>query len=253
MAKLLANSTSIYVPTANSDIASPVDGQMYYNTTNKALNVYSSTAGEWGRVTFAALGSFENPATSGLQLYNESMPSGQYWISVAGYDPYYMYVDNSRNGGGWVMTASARTAYCQEHSNNNAVRFSNNTGPTPSTTTAMKVSDAWMNAYRSQSPYSGTTAYWLEATGFGKNMFVSSAATVDTVSSASDQNARTIVSTTFEGSLSDRGPNTGTRGFGDHHTSGGTYFAYQRHPEQGNNCGFKSDSLGSSDGNLWIK
>ena len=84
-------------------------------------------------------------------------------------------------------------------------------------------------------------------------MFVDSNATVDLISSASNQNARTRVSTSYEGSISDRGPNSGTRGFGDHHTSGGTYFAYGRHPEQGNNCGFRSDSNGASNGYLWVK
>jgi hypothetical protein len=244
----------IQLPVGSSDPTSRiVNGSCYYNPTAKTFNIYNANESEWGRVTFAELGSFQNPATSGIELMSAGLPTGQYWISVEGYVPYLMYVNNDDHGGGWVMTASARTAYCQEHSNNNAVRFVNDTGPTPSTTTAMKVSDAWMNAYRAASPYGGSTAYWLQATGFGKNMFVSSAATVDTVSSASNQNDRTRVSTTFEGSLSDRGPNEGTRGFGDHHTSGGTYFAYQRHPEQGSNCGFKSDALGESNGNLWIK
>jgi hypothetical protein len=84
------------------------------------------------------------------------------------------------------------------------------------------------------------------------NNFIDSNATVDLVSSADQQNARTRVATTFQGSLSDRAPNSGTRGFGDHHT-GAPYFAYQRHPEQGTNSGFRNDSYGGSDGNLWIK
>ena len=63
---------------------------------------------------------------------------------------------------------------------------------------------------------------------------------------------RTRVSTSYEGTISDQGPNTGTRGFGDHHTNS-TYFAWGRHPEQNNNCGFRQDSLGSSNGYLWLK
>ena len=35
--------------------------------------------------------------------------------------------------------------------------------------------------------------------------------------------------------------------------SGGTYFAYGRHPESGGNCGFRSDSNGASNGYLWVK
>jgi hypothetical protein len=115
------------------------------------------------------------------------------------------------------------------------------------------MADAWMNALRSGSTYTGTTSYWLEALGFNKSMFVSSAATVDLVSSASNQDARTNVTLTYEGGISNRDPNTGTRGFGDHHTSGGTFFAWGRHPEDGNNCGFREDSLGASNGYLWIK
>ena len=233
-------------------------GSIAYSSDDGGQLYYKSTRG-WESFT-APLGTSSNPATSGLQLYNAGYPSGYYYISVSGYSDYYMYVDNSRNGGGWVMAVRATVADNQAHCNNSAVNFDGTNGPTLGQTSTRKVSDAWMNAYRSQSPYTGSTAYWLETTGGFtssagtiRNMFVDSNATVDTVSSASDQNERTRVSTTFEGTISDRAPNTGTRGFGDHHTSGGTYFAYQRHPEQGSNSGFRNDALGGSDGYLWIK
>lgn len=249
-----AFSTSALTSTYSSAQA----GAIAYSSDDGGQLYYKSTRG-WESFT-APLGTSSNPATSGLQLYNAGYPSGYYYISVSGYSDYYMYVDNSRNGGGWVMAVRATVADNQAHSNNNAVNFDGTNGPTLGQTSTRKVSDAWMNAYRSQSPYTGSTAYWLETTGGFtesagtiRNMFVSSNATVDTVSSAEVQNARTIVSTTFEGTLDDRAPNTGTRGFGDHHTSGGTYFAYQRHPEQGNNSGFRNDALGGSDGYLWIK
>jgi hypothetical protein len=65
---------------------------------------------------------------------------------------------------------------------------------------------------------------------------------------------------TFEGSFSQRSPNTGTRGFGDHHTSHGVYFAWGRHPEQGKNCGFCTDNVWChpdpairTNGYLWVK
>jgi len=228
----------------------------YVSDDGGALYFRNSTG--WGPVN--QIGTAGNPATSGLQLYNAGYPSGYYYISVSGYGAYRMYVDNSRNGGGWVMAVRATVADNQAHSNNSAVNFDGTNGPTLGQTSTRKVSDAWMNAYRSQSPYTGSTAYWLETTGGFtssagtiRNMFVDSNATVDTVSSADQQNERTRVSTTFEGSISDRNPNSGTRGFGDHHTSGGTYFAYQRHPEQGSNSGFRNDALGGSDGYLWIK
>jgi len=228
----------------------------YVSDDGGALYFRNSTG--WGPVN--QIGTAGNPATSGLQLYNAGYPSGYYYISVSGYGAYRMYVDNSRNGGGWVMAVRATIADNQAHCNNSAVNFDGTNGPTLGQTSTRKVSDAWMNAYRSQSPYTGSTAYWLETTGGFtssagtiRNMFVDSNATVDTVSSADQQNERTRVSTTFEGSISDRNPNSGTRGFGDHHTSGGTYFAYQRHPEQGSNSGFRNDALGGSDGYLWIK
>ena len=167
-----------------------------------------------------------------------------------------MYVDNDRNGGGWVLCVHARTSTCQDHMDQGSVRISSSFGPRFGNTSTTKVEDSWINAMVTVSTYSGSTRYWLEAHDFGnpaKNMFVDSSATVDLLSSASNQNARTRVSTSYEGSISDRGPNTGTRGFGDHHTSGGTYFAYGRHPEQGSNCGFRSDNLGASNGYLWVK
>lgn len=249
-----AVSTSALTSTYSSTQA----GAIAYSSDDGGQLYYKSSRG-WESFT-AQIGTSSNPATSGLQLYNAGYPSGYYYISVSGYSDYYMYVDNSRNGGGWVMAVRATVADNQAHSNNNAVNFDGTNGPTLGQTSTRKVSDAWMNAYRSQSPYTGSTAYWLETTGgftssagTTRNMFVDSNATVDTVSSASNQNERTRVTTTFEGSISDRDPNTGTRGFGDHHTSGGTYFAYQRHPEQGNNSGFRNDALGGSDGYLWIK
>jgi hypothetical protein len=229
---------------------SGASGMIRYNTSVGTPEVYTSE----GWVTFgAALGSAANPARNALQLKGQGYASGQYYILVDGYPAYRMYVDNDRNGGGWVMAATVKQANCQDHHNNDSVRFDGTNGPTPSTSSTTKVSSAWMNAYRAQSSYTGTTAYWMEATSTSKNVFISSAATVDLVSSASEQDARTYCALTFEGSISNRDPNTGTRGFGDHHTGGGDYFAYQRHPEQGGNCGFKSDGMGSSDGYLWIK
>ena len=208
-----------------------------------------------------------NPAASGMVILDQGDASGWYWIqpssSVAAY---HMYVDNDRNEGGWVLTARATVASCQAHWSNGAVNIDSTTGPSSSATAASKVADSWMNELRSASSYSGTTAYWMESTGTWGNgygpqsTFISTCASVDLVSSANEENCRTIVSTTYEGSMSDEEPNTGTRGFGNHHASDGTYFAYMRHPEEGTNCGFSSDILGAggysgqgSDGNLWIK
>ena len=207
---------------------------------------YRASSGILGTV-----GTEGSPATSSSQL--AGLPSGLYWFQPSGQTKYQMYVDNTRNGGGWVMMAHVRTSTCQDHMTNAAVRISGTTGPRLTDTSTTKMADTWIQAFVNQSLYTGSTRYWMEATGFNKNVFIDSNATVDLLSSASNENARTRISTTYEGSLDDRGPNTGTRGFGDHHTSGGTYFAYGRHPEQGNNCGFREDTNGSSNGYLWVK
>ena len=196
-----------------------------------------------------------NPASDPYSLRDEE--DGLYWIQPSGQSAYQVYMDNTRNGGGWVLCAKVCTATCQDHITTGSQRISGTTGPRTNDTQTHKFSDSWIQGLRNSSSYSGSgsgsTAYWMEATGFNKNMFISTSATVDLQNSASNNNARTVVSTTFEGSMSDRNPNSGTRGFGDHHTSGGTYFAWGRHPEDGNNCGFREDSLGASDGYLWVK
>ena len=232
--------------------SSPSAGHMRYNTTLNYVEVYNGSA--WYRASSGILGTVGtegSPATSSSQL--AGLPSGLYWFQPSGQTKYQMYVDNARNGGGWVMMAHVRTSTCQDHMTNAAVRISGTTGPRLTNTSTTKMADAWIQAFVNQSLYTGSTRYWMEATGFNKNVFIDSNATVDLLSSASNENARTRISTTYEGTLSDRGPNTGTRGFGDHHTSGGTYFAYGRHPEQGNNCGFREDTNGSSNGYLWVK
>lgn len=257
------NTAAMKVPTGTTAQRpnSPAAGAVRFNTDENYLEVYTGSA--WNNVigpdaaATSNLGTQSNPAISGMALKAEGLPSGLYWIKPNGsVNNYKMYVDNDRNGGGWVLVAHVRTSTCQDHMTNSAVRISNSLGPRFGNTSTTKVEDSWMNAMRTASTYSGSTRWWLEAHDFGnpaKNMFVDSAATADLSSSASNQNARTRVSTTYEGSISDRGPNTGTRGLGDHHTSGGTYFAYGRHPEQGNNCGFRSDNLGASNGYLWLK
>lgn len=232
--------------------SSPAAGHVRYNTTLGYAEVYNGSA--WYRASSGVLGTVGtegSPATNSQQL--AGLPSGNYWFQPSGQTKYQMYVDNSRFGGGWVLMASVRTSTCQDHMDQGAVRISGTTGPRLDNTSTSKMADAWINAFVSGSNYTGSTRYWMEATGFNKNVFIDSNATVDLLSSASNQNARTRISNSYEGSLDDRGPNTGTRGFGDHHTSGGTYFAWGRHPESGNNCGFREDSLGASNGYLWVK
>jgi hypothetical protein len=253
----LQSNGSLALPTATSDPTSPSAGHTYVNTSTKELRIYNGS--DWADIDISGLGTSSQPATSGVQLYNAGKPSGYYYISVSGQTTYRMYVDNDRNGGGWVLAARVTISSNQAHHNSSAVNLSGTDGPQYQATSTAKVSDAWMNAYRSASPYTGSTAYWMETTGgftgssgTTLNNFIDSNATVDLVNAASNQNERTRVALTFEGSFSDRNPNSGTRGFGDHHT-GSSYFAYQRHPEAGDQSGFRNDSYGASDGNLWIK
>ena len=232
--------------------SSPAAGHVRYNTTLQYVEVYNGSA--WYRASSGVLGSVGtsgSPATNSGQL--AGLASGLYWIQPTGQTKYQMYVDNSRNGGGWVLMATVRTSTCQDHMSNSAVRISGTNGPRLNDTSTTKMADSWINAFVNNSTYTGATRYWMEATGFNKNVFIDSSATVNLLDSASNENARTRISTSYEGTLDDRGPNSGTRGFGDHHTSGGTYFAYGRHPEQGNNCGFREDTNGASNGYLWVK
>ena len=196
-----------------------------------------------------------NPTSDPYSLRNQ--PDGFYWIQPSGQNVYKVYMDNTRNGGGWVLCAKVCTNTCQDHITTGGVRIGGTTGPRTGDTDTHKFTDSWIQALRNGSSYSGSTAYWMEALNFSsvnasKNMFISSSATVHLEQSADQDNNRTRVSTTFEGSISDQNPNNGTRGFGDHHTNS-SYFAWGRHPEQGNNCGFRQDSLGASDGYLWVK
>ena len=192
-----------------------------------------------------------NPASDPYSLRNQE--DGLYWIQPSGQSVYQVYMDNTRNGGGWVLCAKVRTNTCQDHITTSAVRISGTTGPRTDDSDTHKLADSWIQALRNGSSYSGSTAYWMEAINFGKSTFISTSATVHLEQDVNNDNNRTRVSNSFEGTISDRNPNSGTRGFGDHHTSGGTYFAWGRHPEQGNNCGFREDTNGASDGYLWVK
>ena len=232
--------------------SSPSAGHMRYNTTLSYVEIYNGSA--WYRASSGVLGTVGtegSPATSSSQL--AGLPSGLYWFQPSGQTKYQMYVDNARNGGGWVMMAHVRTSTCQDHMTNAAVRISGTTGPRLTDTSTSKMADAWIQAFVNQSLYTGSTRYWMEATDFNKNVFIDSQATVNLLDSAQNENARTRISNSYEGSLDDSNPNTGTRGFGDHHTSGGTYFAWGRHPESGGNCGFREDTNGASNGYLWVK
>jgi hypothetical protein len=64
------------------------------------------------------IGTLNNPAVSGLQLYNAGYPSGAYYIKPNGVSTATLsYVDNSTDGGGWVLIHKTRGQ--SENSNTN--------------------------------------------------------------------------------------------------------------------------------------
>jgi len=184
-------------------------------------------------------------------------PSGYYFVKPKGEAvAVKVFVDNERNGGGWVLVARVTIASCQQHITRGAVGLKSSTeGPTKADTVTTKMPDSFIQNLRSSSSAKGNIGFWMEAQDFKKDTFISSQATVDLESSANGMPQRTNVANSYSVNqgLSQRGPNTGTRGFGDHHTSGGTFFAWGRHPEEGNNCGFREDNLGRSNGYLWVR
>ena len=251
------SSKRLILPTGNTAgrPGSPVAGEMRYNSQIGSNEYWYGD--KW--VQFGApIGTAGNPASSGIALKAEGYQTGYYYITINGASK-YVYVDNDRNEGGWILAATVRKASNQAHYTASAVGLSGDNGPTYGSgqTSTQKLSFTDINAIRGASTYTGNTAWWLEGYNWdnvsgNRNMFVNSNASI-AMGSADAANERTQVTTTYQGSLSDRNPNTGTHTFGDHHTSGGTYFAYQRHPEQGNNSGFRSDNLGGGDGYLWVK
>jgi hypothetical protein len=233
-----------------SGITSTFDVTAIDSAGNSAVRTFTITR-RWRDVSTVGLA-----AKTGMELSAIGKPSGYYYIQPTGQQAYYMYVDNSRFGGGWVLCVRA-VNNSQGHWNNDAVNVSGIAGPVPSGALC-KVPTSWMQALRNQSNYLGTTPFWMETTGTFTNgqgplnQFHSRTATLNLSEPANYENARTLCATDYEGPFVDREPNTGSRGFGDHHT-GAPYFAYQRHPEEGNNYGFKNDAYGSSSGHLWVK
>jgi len=184
-------------------------------------------------------------------------PSGSYFVKPKGESAAVkVFVDNDRNGGGWVLVARVTIASCQAHITRSAVNLKSPTeGPVKGDTVTTKMPDSFIQNLRTSSSAKGTIGFWMEGQDFRKDTFISSQASVDLESSANGMSQRTNVANSYSANqgLSQRGPNSGTRGLGDHHTSGGTFFAWGRHPEEGSNCGFREDSLGRSNGFLWVR
>ena len=230
------------------EIAYPRYGEPHkqYQRTCEAGNI-----GEWFETGKANIGTEASPASNGMELAGE--PTGWHWVQPPGQTKKRVWVDNDRYGGGWVLIVNVRVSSCQAHWTRGDYNLSGSNGPAfTNSGSTVKINDAWANALRTSSTYSGSTAWWMENTSNNQNIFCVSEADFNAVDSAQHNNNRTRCSTTYEGSISDLGPNTGTRGFGHHH-DGCTWWGYQRHPESGSNCGFKSDCGGSMNGYLWVK
>jgi hypothetical protein len=183
-------------------------------------------------------------------------PSGWYFVQPKGESAVVkLFVDNQRNGGGWALVARVTKSSCQAHMTRSAVNIGDGKqGPAKDAGQTVKLSDSFIQNLRSSSSARGTIGFWMEAENFRKDVFISSQATVDLEGSANQMSQRTNIVNSYSvnAALSQTHPNTGTRGFGCHHCSG-TWFAWGRHPEERNNCGFREDALGSSDGYLWVR
>ena len=90
----------------------PLTGSLGINTTTGFVEVYIGT--EWVNVGGGAIGTYSNPAQSGVQLNAAGYETGYYWIQPTGTtEKKYCYVDNTNYGGGWVLvqTVGGSTGY----------------------------------------------------------------------------------------------------------------------------------------------
>jgi len=253
MALVVGGRTIMGNATSNPTAA---EGNIYWNSSSDELLVYNGS--DWQKCNNPPYGTSSNPATDPWTQLRSSA-SGNYWIQPSGWgQAHHVQMNNTDHGGGWVLAARVLNSN-MDHYNTGAVNISGTTGPRTTNTNTQKFSDTMINQLRSASSYSGSTAWWLQSqnwstggTSWNMNMFVKTAANFHGTDHANSSNDRTIVSSTFEGTLSDRNPNSGTRGFGDHHTDS-AYFAWVRHPEDSGNHGFRQDSRGNSSGYLWVK
>lgn len=91
--------------------SSPEVGLVGFNETIKEVEIYTSTG--WTPIGKGEIGTYNNPARNGIQIYEAGLPTGYYWIQPDGQNPRYLYVDNTNYGGGWVLiqTVGSSTPY----------------------------------------------------------------------------------------------------------------------------------------------
>ena len=238
-----------------SNPSSPNEGDIYWNSSNDKFLIWNGSA--WQECNNPPFGTQSNPATDPFgQLRN--FASGNYFIQPQGQSLMEVQVNNTDNGGGWVLAAKVMNN-SMDHWNTGSVNISGTTGPRTNDTSCHKLSDSYINAIRSASSYTGSTAWWMQSNTWSSNNSYPANTFVKTGSfsfhatdSANGVNDKTILTNSFEGSFTDTGPNTGTRGLGDHHTNT-NFFAWVRHPESSGNPGFRQDQRGNASGYLWVK
>ena len=106
---------------STGDRPTGVLGMLRVNTSTNFLEMYGNSG--WVNVKATTeLGTANNPAVSGKQLYNAGKASGNYYIKPNGYtgSAIECYVDNTTHGGGWVLVAS--------FTNHSGFEMSSNTG-----------------------------------------------------------------------------------------------------------------------------
>ena len=231
-------------------------GYIFFNTSTN--NFYGCDGTMFVSLSSRLAGTQGNPGISCFELLQQgNVDDGEYWIDPDGGDhgnAFPVYCDMTNHGGGWTLVATIKQASNQNHWNTGAVNLSNNSVLYDNSST-QKFSDAVINSIRTNSPYSGSTAYrmtcWEETTV--QTMFCSSSCNFHAQNSVNSSECSRCAGS-FEGSIVQFTPNTGTRGLGHHHDHSYAWsMAYQRHPEGGNNSGCKSDAKGSGSGHLWIK
>lgn len=184
----------------------------------------------------------------------KGLPTGEYLIDRMRADaPANVFCQD-----GWALMARATVGDCQAHWNRDEVGgISDSEAPQYRGSSTRKFSDSDIRAYRDRTAYNGRNSYRMEATSGecnGAEFFCPTTCEFDAVSQANSGNRQCVAcSVSLDGgAYTTNRPNSGTRGIGHHHWNDQKLFAWMRHPEHGNNCGFKSDKCNSMDGHLWL-
>ena len=86
------------------------------------------------------------PAINGKQILEAGLPSGNYRIQPVGQSEYTLYVDNSNQGGGWVLIAKGRQENFGAWGSANDYNTSELVSATYQTQSVAKVSSNFVNA-----------------------------------------------------------------------------------------------------------